>query len=189
MRKLCLLFTAVVVTVFAVGCNSAPAPAPAVVSQPSVPLWISEMPPDTEVWGIGYAMLQNESLAMRTATTRAQAEAAQQMGALVQAMLTDYANESGIADDARSITAIENIQRNVINMNLSGSSINAREKMSDGTWWIRISVKKEDAFKQISSILNNETTDYAEFRADQALRQLDYQLNNTQTLPTPRGTD
>jgi len=182
MKRICLLF---IVPVFVIGCASAPAP----VVESTVPSWVAELPPDTEVWGIGFAKLQNETLAMQTATTRAQAEAAQQMGALVQTMLTDYASESGIVDNPRSVMAIENIQRNIVNMNLSGSSINARERMSDGTWWVRIAVKKADALRQISSILDNEVADYAEFRSDQAQRQLEYQLNNAQTKPTPRGSD
>ncbi|MCL2276682.1 MAG: hypothetical protein FWC21_02165 [Treponema sp.] len=188
MKKLWLLFIAITVTVLVTGCASAPA-APAIEPTPAAPSWLAELPPAMEVWGIGFAKLQNESLAMQTATTRAQAEAALQISSLVQAMLTDYASESGIIDNPRSIIAIENIQRNIINMNLSGSGINARERMSDGTWWVRIAVKKEDALKQIDLIINNEAADYAEFRADQAIRQLDYQLNNAQTKPTPRGED
>jgi hypothetical protein len=149
----------------------------------NTPAWLSEMPPEDVVWGLGNANLQNTTLAMQTATTRAQTDAARQMGTLVQAMLTDYANESGLASDPRSLIAIENIERNIVNMNLTGATVNRREQMGDGTWWVRVYVGKAAAMRQISSVVNNEVADYAEFRAERALQMLEFELNRAQSRP------
>ena len=150
---------------------------------PNAPEWLSELSPEDVVWGIGSANLQNRTLAMQTATTRAQTDAARQIGTLVQAMLTDYANESGLANDPRSLIAIENIERNLVNMNLSGAIVNKREQMTDGTWWVRVSVGKAAAIRQITSVVNNEVADYAEFRAERALQMLEFEINRTQSRP------
>jgi len=175
MKKLYVLLIVMVAIVAITGCRTAPAPAQA---QGNVPAWISEMPPEDAVWGIGTARLQNENLAMTTATSRATTAAARQIGTLVQGMLTDYANESGLAENPRSMIAIENIERSVVNMTIT-STVNMRERMPDGTWWIRVSVRKADALGQVDSIVNNEMADFAEFRAERALQQLDFQLSNS----------
>jgi len=175
MKKLCLLFTAVIIMVFAAGCNSAPAPA-----QSGLPKWFAELPPDDTIWGVGIAKLANETLALETATTRAQRDAARQLSALVQAELIDYANESGLSTDPRSIISIENVSRSLINLNLSNTSINAREQGSDGTWYVRVSVKKTDVTRQVNSIVENEFADFADFKADEALKRVDTTINITQ---------
>ena len=71
-----------------------------------------------------------------------------------------------------------------MNHNLAGATPIKRDKMDDGTWWIRVSILKADAARQIHDYLNNEVADYAEFRAARALDQLDYQLQQTQSRPT-----
>jgi len=75
--------------------------------------------------------------------------------------------------------AIENIENNIVNMNLSGAVVNAREQTSDGTWWVRVAVKKAEVSRQVNSIVSNEMADFAEFRADQALRRLEAELNRS----------
>jgi len=187
MKKLYLLLGVLFVLTLAAGCKTVPAEPLAesvVVQQPNVPLWLNDLPPADEIYGVGFANLQNESLAMQTATARAQRNAAEQIGSLIQAQLTDFAVEEGIQDDPRSIMLIENIQRNIVNMNLSRSSVNARDKMADGTWWVRVTVSKNEVINQVNSIVNNEAANYAGFRADQALRRLEYEINNAQLNPS-----
>jgi len=151
---------------------------------PQVPSWFGQIPPEDAIWGVGQAKLTNMDLAMRTAESRAQRSAAAQIGTLVQELLTDYANESGIIGNTRSLVAIENIGRSLVNMSLSGATINAREIMPDGTVFVRVTVRKATAMRQISSIVNNEVADFAEFRAAQALQKLDFELSRAQTNPS-----
>ena len=186
MKKISVLLAALFIVAL-VGCGSSPASQTASAS--TVPDWMEEIAPEDVFWGIGFAKLQNESLAMETATTRAQRDIARQISASVQGLLTDYARESGLQNNSRSIQSIENIGRNLVNANLSGASVNKRTKMPDGTWYVRASIKKADAQRTINSIVNHEMADFAEWKSDQALRMLDSELAKTQSRPVPRGED
>jgi (2Fe-2S) ferredoxin len=82
------------------------------------------------------------------------------------------------------LIAIENIGRNVVNMNLTGATVNAREQMPDGTWYVRVTVRKANAMRQVNAIVNNEVADFAEFRAAQAIQRLDFEVNRAQPNPS-----
>jgi hypothetical protein len=153
------------------------------------PKWADEMPPEDAFWGIGIARLQNESLAQQTATSRARQDAAGQLSVLVQGMLTDYAREAGTLNDSTSIQFIETVGRDLINANLSGAVPNARERMSDGTWWVRVALNKADAQKAVNDVVDNEAARFAEFKAQEALKMLDQKLAEASIKPTPRSED
>ena len=189
MRKLITLFIAILVLAFVSGCGSAPAAQQQQAVSPTAPEWIDELPPEDAFWGIGIAKLQNENLAMETATTRAQRDVARQISTLVQSLLTDYAKESGLVDNSRSIQSIENISRNLVNVNLSGAVPNARKRMPDGTWWVRVAIKKADAQKAVNTVVDNEMADFAEFKAEQALKMLDSELGKAKSKPSPVSAD
>ena len=186
MKKHYFIFAAVISVslIMVMGCFSSPSS-----PQATIPDWVDELPPDDAFWGIGFAKLQNESLARDTATSRARRDVAAQLGTLVQSMLTDYAREAGTLQNSTSLQFIESVTRNVIDMNISGASPNAQRRMPDGTWWVRVSLKKADAQKLASDIIENEASRYAEFKAQEALRMLDAQIANTQSRPTPRSED
>jgi hypothetical protein len=185
MKKHYLLFAAVVSVSLVMGCGSSPVSS----AQANVPEWVDELPPNDYFWGIGFAKLQNESLGRETATSRARRNVAAQLGTLVQSMLTDYAREAGTLQNSTSIQFIESVTRNVVDMNVSGAVPNAKKRMSDGTWWVRVALKKADAQKLASDIIENEASMYAEFKAQEALRMLDYQIGQAQSVPTPRSED
>ena len=187
MKKAHVFFAAVILV--ALGCKSAPAPQARPEPLSAAPAWAAELPPEDAFWGIGVAKLQNENLAMQTATSRARRDVAEQMSVQVQGMLTDYAKESGLVDDTRSIVSIENVGREIVNLNLTGAVLNKREQMPDGTWWVRISVSKTEVKGNINDIINHEMADFAEFQAARALQMLDTQLDRLQFKPTPRSED
>jgi len=185
LNKFSVLF-AVVMAAALTGCASQSQPAAARMNAPE---WVDELPPEDAFWGIGIAKLQNESLGLETATTRAQRDVARQLNVLVQGMLNDYAREAGTLNNSTSIQFIENVGRNIVNANLSGATPNARKRMPDGTWWVRVSIKKAAAQKAITDVINNEAASYAEFKANDALKRLDSVLANTQSKPEPRSED
>ena len=163
-----------------------PAPPPPPAATSNVPAWLSEIPPEDVIWGIGFIKLQNSNLAMQRATQLAQQDVANQISVLVQGSLTGYANESGDLNNSRSIQSIESITRTLTNMNLSGAVPDKRDLADDGTWWVRVMYRKADAQRTINQVVNNEMADYAEFKADQALKRLEYDLEKSQSRPTPR---
>jgi hypothetical protein len=189
MKRISVLVVVIAAVALTMGCGSSPAASQAQQAAPPAPDWLEEIAPEDAFWGIGQAKLQNESLAMETAESRARRAAAMQISVMVQGMLTDYAKESGLAQNSRSIQSIERIGRDLVDMNVSGAIPNARKRMPDGTWWVRVSVKKADAQRSIGAIVNNEMADFAEFKADQALRMLDSQLGKNQSKPMINETD
>ena len=191
MKKHCFLFAAIIgmSLVMLMGCFTTEVASSTSSANANMPGWINDLPPNDEFWGIGLAKLQNESLARTTATSRARSDVAAQLSTLVQSMLTDYAREAGTLQNTTSIQFIESVTRNVVNMEVNGASPNKQEKMPDGTWWVRVVMKKADAQKQVSDIIESEASMYAEFKAQEALRMLDYQIGQTQSRPTPPSED
>jgi len=156
---------------------------------PTMPVWMVELPPVDNIWGVGIALLQDSNLGLQLATNRAQTEAARQINALVHSELINHANEEGLADDPRSITAIENIERNLIDSRISSYRIDKRDRMQDGTWYVRISIRKSDAIGHINSIVENELAEYSEFMTDLALSRINASLYDTRMRPSPLGDE
>jgi hypothetical protein len=188
MKKLNVLFAAVIITAAVSGCASTPPPESA-AAPASAPEWIDELPPEDAFWGIGTAKLQNESLAQQAATSRARRDVAGQLSVLVQGMLTDYTREAGTLNDSTSIQFIESVGRDLINANLSGASPNARKRMPDGTWWVRVALNKADAQKAITDVVDSESARFSSFKAQEALKMLDQKLVEAEVKPTPRSED
>jgi len=184
MKKIFCLVAALAAIMTVTGCAIVP-----ITALVTAPEWADELPPSDVFWGIGFAKMQNESLARETAASRARRDVAAQVGVLVQGMLTDYARESGTLNDTASIQSIERIGRDIVDMNLSGASPNAQKRMNDGTWWVRVSISKTDLQKQVNDVFQTEASRYADFKAQEALRMLDTQLTRTQSRPTPRAED
>jgi len=185
MKKLYLLLIVAGIMVLATGCGSSPASASL-----SAPAWASELPPEDAFWGIGIAKLQNESLAMDAAQSRARREIAAQLSTLVQSMLTDYARESGTLNDSASIQSIERITQELVNVNLTGAAPNQRTRMDDGTWWVRVALRKADANRVVNDVFTNEASRYADFKAGEATRMMQQRISETQAVaPTPRSVD
>ena len=186
-----VMLMAVCASVYAKGNKEqAPAAQPKTETVPVslVPAWANEQPAeDANVfWGVGYAKLQNGSLAQRTATAYARRDVAMQLNVLVQGMLTDYARESGTLNDPASIIFIEDVGRSLVNNDLSGAAVTAREQMPDGSWWIRVSLQKTAAKRVIANVVENEASRYAAFSASEALNRLDFELDKARSKPTPQ---
>jgi len=190
MKKLCLLLIAMLAMALVMGCGSAPAPSETSSSAARAsnrPAWMNEDPPVDEIWGYGSAKLTNRNLAQTTATTTAQTDAARQLGAVVQAMVTNYANESGLVENPRSLMSIESIEKNVVNMTLTGS-VKYRFEADDGTWHVCFAVKKADATREAFNVINDEFADYSEYRRENALNALNSAISANQFYG-PRVSD
>jgi len=189
MKKLYVVLIVMLAMTLITGCKSTPpsnagtpAPAKTVVLAPD---WYYDVPEKTsgEIWGVGHAKLENSRLALEAATAMAQRDAAGQISREVKTSLNDWAEEAGLANNARSLMKIDNVAKNLIDMNLSNATVTKRGQSTDGTWYIRVSVEKGAAIRQVNQTVVNEMADFADFKADQALRRLEYQLNNSQTKP------
>jgi hypothetical protein len=95
--------------------------------------------------------------------------------------LTDYSREAGTLNDAASLQLVENIGREVTNARLSGVKVLKRELSKDGTWWVLASYPKDAAKNELANVIENESSRYADFKAKEALKMLDTQLDKQQT--------
>jgi len=181
MKKLYVLFAVMLIAAVFGGC--------ATQKKANMPEWLDQLPPQDEFWGIGFAKLQNESLARDAAMSRARRDVAAQLSSLVQSMLTDYARESGTLENTASIQSIERVSQELINVNLAGAVPSAQKRMDDGTWWIRVSLKKPEAQKVVNDVFATEASRYADFKAAEASRMMQDRINQTQSKPNPRSED
>jgi len=191
MKKLNVLFTALIIMALVVGCGSSPASsssrsASAAGAQVNVPDWLSDPPPRDAFEGIGYIRLQDESAGLRAATRLARQDIAEQLSTLVQGMMTNYYREAGTLNNPLAGRHIEEVSRFVWDADISNALVTNRTLMPNGTWWVRTSLLKTDARNTIVEILENDATLILEGKLNEALRILDAELARSQSRPTPR---
>jgi hypothetical protein len=189
MKKAGFVVLAVLLTALFLSCGSAPESAPAAPDS-GIPDWYLN-PPDAEnaVFGTGSAKMTNQNLAMQTAEARARTSIAFTLKANVQAMITDYAKEAGNVNESSSLAFVESISQQMTDAKLSGAKLYKRGVGPDGTVYVAVmldnNVAAQIAADQANSVLESEASQYAEFKAMNALERMQEQLANTQVKPTP----
>ena len=170
---------------FAFGCKSAPG-----VSDPSMPPWINEEPPKDMLYGIGVSSNAQQQMRMTMADSGARQDLARQLQTLAQGMVTDYAREAGGIGNTAAMQFQETVSRQIAQANLQGA-------VRDVTWttkdnknlWVRLKMSKADAAKsaaaEVQKAIDSEAARYAEFKAMDALKMMDMQLQKNSTMPQP----
>jgi hypothetical protein len=167
----------------ALGCNSVPPDTR--VSDPNVPEWLNEFPPEDVLWGIGSAKQSTDNMSMQMAESRARQNIANQLSVEVQGMITDYARDAGTINNQTSLALAETVSRQVSDAKLTGVTPLTRWRAPDGTWWFRLQLKKADAAQAVTDIIDSEAARYSEFKAMDALKLMDAQLAKKNDKPVP----
>jgi hypothetical protein len=157
----------------AAACGSSPAKP---TGPTNTPEWLNDFPPEDVLWGIGTAKQSSPTMSMDTAEARARVSIARQLNTKVQNMFTDYNLDAGNVNAQANASLQENVSRLVTNMDVSGARPIKKWEAPDGTWWYLVEYKKSDAKNTVASILRNQEAAFAEFKAQQALDMLDYEL-------------
>ncbi|MDR2142918.1 MAG: hypothetical protein LBP29_00940 [Treponema sp.] len=173
------------VLVFA-GCTSKP---PA-VSDPDMPPWVNEQPPEGLLWGIGVSSNAQQNMRLTMADAAARQDLARQLQVLAQGMVTDYAREAGGIDDTAAIQFQETVSRQIAQANLQGAVRDLVWTTPDKkTLWIRLRLSKADAARttadQAQKAIDSESARYAEFKAMDALKMMEQQIDRNSTSPQP----
>jgi ribulose bisphosphate carboxylase small subunit len=97
-------------------------------------------------------------------------------------MVIDYSRTAGTENNMSSaLTFYESISKQLSTANLKGLEVVKREKTKDGTWWTLWRMSKNDAAEAAVSamqdVIENEASRYAEFKAMDALKLMESQLN------------
>jgi hypothetical protein len=179
MKKVCSIFFVLSLVFLAAVCSSAPTASTANTST-STPDWLNDFPPEGVLWGIGIARQSSDSMSMTTAEARARVSVARQLNSKVQAMFTDYNLDAGNVKNQANTSLQEDVSRQITSMDVSGARPIKRWKAPDGSWYFLVEMRISDARNQVSSILRNEEASFAEFKSQQALQNLDYQLEKNE---------
>jgi hypothetical protein len=182
MKKISVVLVCLM-AVLAAGCKSTPPDTR--VSDPDVPAWLNEFPPEDVLWGIGTAKQSTENMSMTMAEARARQNIANQLSVEVQGMITDYARDAGTINDQTSLALAETVSRQVTQTTLTGASPITKWRSPGGTWWFRVQLKKSDAARAAADIIDSEAARYAEFKSMEALKLMDAQLAKKNDRPVP----
>ncbi len=199
MKRIAVILMILIVGLFVVSCASKPAPAPAPAPAPKaepannsdLPDFVLNPPVATDaIYGVGYAKQSTMSLSIKVAEANARADIANQIETTIQAAVTSYAQEAGVDDNTQTIKFAESITRQITDTTLSGAIVKSRVPVKDGGVWVLMVYSKDALKKSFEEVAKeferNEDAAFAEFKADQALKKLDYQLANNPTQSTPQ---
>jgi hypothetical protein len=140
--------------------------------------------PEDAIVGIGSANNSTDQMSLQMADARARQDIAFQLSAQVQAMITDYARQAGTIDETTALQLSETVGRQLANTTLTGARPEKREKSPDGTWWVMVTYNKADAAKIAGGLIDSEAARYAEFKAMEATKLMDAQLEKAALKPT-----
>jgi hypothetical protein len=194
MKKTLCVAAALLAVLILGACKSTPKStgpsAPAGITDPSMPPWINDKPPAGELWGIGVADNAQMNLRMTIADSRARQDLARQLETLARGMVVDYAREAGGINDTAALQFQESVSRQLVDAKLTGADTDVRWNTPDNkTLWVRVKMSKDDAARnaadQILKAVESEAARYAEFKAMDALKMMDQQLEKNHPAPQP----
>ena len=175
MKKTARNLVVVLAAMFAVGCVTAP------YDVSDIPDWYLNPPvAEDAVYGLGDAQLSTLSLSRITAVSRARDDIARQVEVTVKNAITDYAQEAGVDGQKQTIEFVETISRQIADITLRGAKIEKTHAAKDGTNYAMVSYG-HDAFKEsaVAEFKRNESSTFAEFKAETALEKLNSELENS----------
>ena len=148
-------------------------------------------PPISEdaLYGVGYAKSENLAQAMTVAKTRARADIARQLETQIQSAVTDYFQESGLAENKQNLNFVESISREVTNKKLKNTTVVKQYPTKDGGVWVMVSFSKKEALQAFEETANkfirSDEAAYSEFKAREAAAMLDKLLKENPTKSEP----
>jgi TolB-like protein len=169
-----------------VASNQVPQPAsvptaPAVQSDPNMPEWLNDFPPEDALWGIGTAKQSSDNMSRVMAIYCARSSIVQQLSSIAQAMILDYEQEAGIYGSYASVSLLDSVFRSLAEDKLTDAEVIQSWKGLDGTLWCLVEYKKADAARMLADIMNTEAQNYAEFSSGDFYDGVEYYLGNIHT--------
>ncbi len=190
MKKALLIISSVLALFILGACASTPEePAEKAAPEPvkedpqmrrDLPDWFM-LPPVAEdaIYGLGMAKMSSDSLSRDTAIARARKDIAFQVSSRVKASMSDYAQESGVDGNTQVINFVESVSKQVADVELRNAVTEKVYPAVDGTWYAMVSFPKANFTEEVEDIFSrNEDAAFAEFKADEALRRLEADLES-----------
>ena len=177
MKRVSVLLIALATLALLASCSSSPE----AVAPPSddLPDWVLAPPvADDAFYGVGSYKSANLSTARTAATANARAEIAAQVEVQVDSAVKQYAQEAGVDGNKQVIEFLETVTKQVASATLSGSKVIDTYREKDGTVYVMVMYEKSElkAAAEKELFARNEDAAFAEFKADEAMRWLDKEL-------------
>jgi hypothetical protein len=152
-----------------------------IAADPNLPSFVASPPvAEDAIFGVGSAKMSNPSQSMQAADARARTDIATKLSTEVQAMIIDYSRTAGTENNqTANLTYYESSSRQLTQATLKGVEVQKREQTADGTYWTLARITKADAAQSVADIIENEASRYAEFKAMDALKMMEQQLNKS----------
>ncbi len=153
-------------------------------SGPRVPRDIPDFylnPPVAEdaIYGVGDARMSNLSMSRTMALSRARDDVARQVEVVVKNAITDYAQEAGAGRTTQTINFAESVSRQLVDVSLQGVRTVEVSAGKDGTIYALVEYSVSNLMNDASNVFErSEEAAFAEFKANQALDQLNAELEN-----------
>ncbi|MBN2509961.1 MAG: LPP20 family lipoprotein [Spirochaetales bacterium] len=173
--KKAVLFLLVMLSVFAVSCASKDE-----VDTKDMPEWFLNVPvAEDAYYASGMYKSQNPQMAITAATSQARDEIARQVSLEVSNAVKSYAQEAGVDGDSQVINFIETVSKQIADTTLVGSKVIEKHLSKDGTVYVLVMYEKS-ALKDsaLSEFQRNESAAFAEFKAAEAMKWLDKELES-----------
>ncbi len=180
LRVLLLLVTIVVAAVITSCATTSPK-----VDKSQIPRFYLNPPTSKEsLYGVGEAKMSSLDLSRTTALARARDDVARQVQVSVKNALTDYAQEAGEGGNQQTLQFVETVSRQMVDVTLSGCRTDKVEATDDGTVYALVSYGIQNVMDAAKTQFSrNEAAAFAEFKADEAVRRLNDEIQKNPPRP------
>ena len=148
------------------------------VSERGVPDWFLNPPEsDTKVYGTGASEKTSSiQLAKNVADAGAIDEVSRTVQVIAQNMTRTFLQQSGTIEEARALQFSETVSKQVVDVTLSGISIEQRE-INDGRCYSLAAISMDSVKKSLLSAIRDAAAEFSEQKARQALEDLENEVN------------
>jgi hypothetical protein len=180
MKKGFFAVLVIILMVFSFGCKSDGESR--IANDPNIPEFVANPPiAEDAIFGVGSAKMANPSTSMQAADARARTDIATKLNTQVQAMVIDYSRVAGTeSNPSAALSFYQSVSRQLTEAKLQGIELVKREQTADGTYWTLMRISKTAAASSASEIIESEASRYAEFKAMDALKMMEDQLNKSE---------
>lgn len=150
------------------------------IDKRSIPAFYLTPPTSKDtLYGVGSAKMATLDLSRSTALARARSDVAGQVDVSVKNALTDYAQQAGEGDNAQALQFVESVSRQIADVTLRGCRTDKVEVADDGSVYALVSYKIQNLLDTARTRFSrNEAAAFAEFKADEALRRLNSEIQS-----------
>jgi hypothetical protein len=131
---------------------------------------------------VGYGKMSNYATSLKKAEVDARNKIAFWVQTDVNTVLKTYTQDAGIGEQRELIEYMEEISKQTARVSISGAAIEDSWEDEDGGVYVLMSYDIEQAAEnlanQMQSYQRNESAAFAEFKAQEAFRQLQYEQEN-----------